>query len=153
MRLLSWLLRFNHNWLMWKLLWKSMATPYWHLPGYMDRYWLFKTRWLQARFHVIHRGDKGRDLHDHPFTFTSLILWGGYLEIKERADGTIGSTAHRAGSINTCNNRDFHRICTVIGAQPCITLVFIWGRGKKSWGFKTKNGFVPHEDYRYESAD
>lgn len=49
------------------------------LGGYMKRL-LLKTPWFTLRFHRILRSDEGRDFHDHPWEFSSLILSGGYVE-------------------------------------------------------------------------
>ena len=47
---------------------------------------LVRTKLIQTPFgnldlHVFHASDAGRELHDHPWTFISLILWGGYTEV------------------------------------------------------------------------
>ena len=46
----------------------------------MVRYRLLDTRWGGLYVHHFLRSDQDRDLHDHPWHFTSLILWGGYVE-------------------------------------------------------------------------
>ena len=46
----------------------------------MTRYKLLLTRWGNLYLHVFHRSDEDRELHDHPWGFVSLILWGGYYE-------------------------------------------------------------------------
>lgn len=50
----------------------------------------YLTRWFivgglesQGRrvyLHYFHRGDQERALHDHPWAFTSLVIWPGYYE-------------------------------------------------------------------------
>ncbi|MFP5276951.1 MAG: DNA methyltransferase [Acidobacteriota bacterium] len=46
---------------------------------YLTRYTLFSTPWIHLCIHVFHRSDAD-ELHDHPWPFASLILWGGYIE-------------------------------------------------------------------------
>ena len=63
---------------------RAMRTPYFHLPGYMDRYWLMKpSKWTlgcSVRIHHILSSDSDRVLHDHPWPFVTMILRGGYFE-------------------------------------------------------------------------
>lgn len=65
------------------LIWLSMKTPYWHLEGYMNRYWLvpFNKFTPSARIHHILRSDDARAFHDHPWSYISVILRGGYTEV------------------------------------------------------------------------
>jgi hypothetical protein len=86
---------------------RAKRTPYFHLHHgdgslYMERYWLVPfasdkegcraatwrepLTWLlqrlgvAVRLHVIHTPDLDRALHDHPWTFVSLVLRGWYRE-------------------------------------------------------------------------
>lgn len=76
---------------------RAQLTPYHHLQNsdgtpYMDRFWLLRlgtdgkddrgnpAPWIALRVHHIRSSDEGRDFHDHPWTFLSLILRGGYYE-------------------------------------------------------------------------
>jgi hypothetical protein len=87
---------------------RALGTPYFHLPGYMLRHWVFGDRspernadnerwhgrrggWLYrmlarlvaVRAHTILRSDADRALHDHPFASVSIVLKGGYWEVCE----------------------------------------------------------------------
>jgi hypothetical protein len=42
--------------------------------------WAINTPLLGIKLHHILRSDEDRDLHDHPWSFLSVILWGGYWE-------------------------------------------------------------------------
>lgn len=47
---------------------------------YLDR-WGMALDWLGGfMLHTMDGPDPGRDLHDHPWWFVSIILWGGYTE-------------------------------------------------------------------------
>jgi hypothetical protein len=88
----------------------ARATPYYDLPGYMERDWLLGYRspernqdnpvwkhsqpkssalyrWLcrhiAIRAHTILRSDNDRHLHDHPSWSLSVVLEGGYWEVCE----------------------------------------------------------------------
>jgi len=47
---------------------------------YLVRYTIISTRWFRLFVHKILRSDDDRDLHDHPWPFWTLILWGRYTE-------------------------------------------------------------------------
>jgi hypothetical protein len=47
---------------------------------YMRRWRILHTKWFGVRIHNILRSDYDRELHDHPFTFITFILRGGYFE-------------------------------------------------------------------------
>jgi hypothetical protein len=66
-----------------KLIEQAKDNPYFHLDGYMERYWLapFKENGGNVRIHHILSSDADRHLHDHPWASTSVILDGGYWEV------------------------------------------------------------------------
>src|SRR5690606_15795435 len=144
----------------------SLERPYVHLGDYMQRWWLIapplrsgepgyenrkwtnRLRWLlpfYARIHVIRRADAGRDLHNHPFWFRSIILSGCYTE--ELLDGS--AIAYQEGDVNIKGRDDYHRI-TDVWSGGAITLVVHGHRSARSWGFLTDTGHVRHTDYRGE---
>lgn len=95
------------QWLVDHLLARAMRTPYFHLDGYMKRWWLVPyvspeagpgcgpvklwrrpLAWILQRFgiavriHHILRSDHDRAFHNHPWWFVSLILRGTYVEVR-----------------------------------------------------------------------
>ena len=97
----------------------AKRTPYFHLEGYMERFWLvpytsagsagrdddgtgvlsWRTpikkllqRICAIRIHHILRSDLGRDPHDHPWPYVTVILKGGYWEQRFDNSGEIRST-------------------------------------------------------------
>jgi hypothetical protein len=88
---------------------RALVTPYWHLPQYMERFWLvpfvpksdedrkhgcyvaeFRKNpvvWclqklgVSVRVHRILRSDEGDHFHDHPASFVSIIVRGRYAEV------------------------------------------------------------------------
>lgn len=125
-KLIDWLI--NH----------AKKTPYFHLEGYMERYWLIKpSRWLpfSIRLHHILRSDDDRHLHDHPWSYCTIILRGGYTEIRERSQRWYGP-----GSVLFRGWKGFHRLVVPDG-QTTWTL-FMMGPYKHRWGFK-----VPYNEY------
>jgi hypothetical protein len=114
---------------------RSKKTPYFHLDGYMNRYWLVPyvgklagkhgcgyvswrkrpiARFIQCfgiavRVHEILRSDSDRHMHNHPWKFCSIILNGGYQEVTPEA-GRERSKKYGAGSILFRTEKSRHRL-------------------------------------------
>ena len=114
--------------------------PYLHLEGYMERFWIFQTRWLSARLHRILRSDHDRDLHDHPWDYATVILRGGYWEVTD-----AGKRWYGPGSILLRRATHLHRLILPSGA-PATTL-FVHRRKSREWGFRTDTGWVGWRAY------
>jgi len=156
---------------------RSMRTPYWHLGGYMLRYWLVPYRkddktgttglvsWtrrpiarlLQAldiavRIHVILRSDNDRHPHSHPWNYVSVVLRGGYFEHTYDEQGKpINSKWYGPGSVLYRRASSLHRLWLPDGESA--TTLFITGRWLQVWGFMTSDGLIKHSDYSAWRAD
>ncbi|MCV7175095.1 hypothetical protein [Mycolicibacterium sphagni] len=92
-------------------------------------YLLPKTKWFKVYLHQFVRSDDDRALHDHPWSFTSLVLRGGYDEITENKliRRRPGSFAFRPATV--C-----HRV--VLRPRPCPSCKGTgigWGRIPSGW--------------------
>lgn len=112
---------------------------------YMRRWRIGPRRWFGLRLHHIVRSDRDSELHDHPFSFVSIILRGGYLE--HRADGS--ATWYGPGSIIYRSAETPHRLEL---SRPTWTLV-IRGPLRRTCGFMTARGWVPWTTFVQESRD
>jgi hypothetical protein len=137
---------------------RAQETPYSHIHGkdgvlYMSRWWLFNpypkthnpedpNRFpISVRVHHIAREDDDRHLHDHPWNARTIILRGGYTEVRED-----GCTYYRgAGSTARLNFGEYHRI-TSINKGGAYTL-FISGQYQGTWGFKVDGVKIPWRKY------
>ena len=109
---------------------------------YMLR-WVLQTRWFSIRIHKILASDQERDLHDHPWNFTSVMLSGFYAEVSpEYPNGRIYS----APCIIRRRADYPHRL---ILCAPVWTLVFS-GPKIRDWGFLTEKGWIPWQRYEHE---
>lgn len=123
-----------------------------HLGDYMRR-WILRTPWGTLRIHNILKSDDGRDFHDHPFHFTSVILRGGYTEHAPgcacevtRALGAepLAPCAHySAPAVIRRRATDLHRLEL---EGPAWTFV-VSSRYLRKWGFQTAAGWVPYDEY------
>jgi hypothetical protein len=124
------------------------------LLGRSDIYFgasLYMERWMTPRFwnklprirlHHIMRSDSDREMHDHPFDFTSIILSGGYTE--HRPDGS--RRFYGPGSIVRRKAEDLHRLELDVPAWTiCIT-----GPKRRDWGFMRDGVWTRWQDFVYE---
>lgn len=122
---------------------------------YLER-WGFELgkagKWGGIFLHHMTGPDPGIDMHDHPWWFGSLVLKGGYGEV--RADVSAGhdttpslrpSRWRRWLSWGTTPLHMAHSI-TQLRSPSTWTLV-IHGFRRRDWGFYTPDGWVFHLDY------
>ncbi len=115
---------------------------------YMVRITLLLTPWFSVKLHRIYRPDGQRELHDHPWAFLSILLWGAYAEDvpHSRAD----FTPVRQQWIHWWNWKaatDAHSI-RELSRRPVWTLV-LTGPKRRTWGFYVDGGaaWVPFDEY------
>lgn len=136
---------------------RSQKTPYQHIYGkdgdmYMGRWWLFnpypypeekRKNWfpISIRIHHIQRKDDDRHLHDHPWNARTIIIKGGYTEIRE----SQGQFYRSPGSTAKLNYGEYHRI-TYVKPEGAWT-VFITGKYQGTWGFLVDGIKVQWREY------
>lgn len=106
---------------------------------YLKRWFILRTKWVQVYVHNICRSDPDSDMHDHPWSFISVILWGGYLEHTPE-----GSFQRSAPQILYRPAGSPHRLELNRGAWTFIVV----GRERREWGFVTPRGWEHHKLHR-----
>lgn len=139
-----------------RLIARAKLTPYFDLPGYMNRWWLYQeVRFLghtwSVRIHETLRSDLDRHLHDHPYDNASIVLANHYIEVtpmdRRKDPGgfqgrivnvrTVGDVIVRAGA-------DSHQL---ILNGPALSLFICLKEHKRKWGFYTEGGWVYWKRY------
>ncbi len=114
--------------------------------GPLDRWYLMPRIPGVGRvfLHRMREPDDRPEVHNHPWPCFSIVLWGGYREMRwSREDGYTRIRRYRAGSIVRLPLHTFHRIFQV---EPNTWTLFFHGRNTgRSWGFATARGFVRHD--------
>jgi hypothetical protein len=141
---------------------------------YLIRWSFFDVFGYSLKLHIILRSDDDRTLHDHPWTFLSLMLKGGYWEHTHSiVKGETIRTWIRPWTLRVCRAPYAHRLelpeeppiarptdpklqDTVIEGfyqpnikkmfAPAITLVFMFPKCRE-WGFYTQQGYVKWSDF------
>lgn len=167
---------------------RAQRTPYYHLSGYMERFWLVPynrvvrrspsanyatagmadetdgtgpVTWrrpvakllqlcgIAVRVHHILRSDAGRDPHDHPWPYVTVVLRGGYWEHRYADDTRLVSTRwHGPGSVLVRPANSWHML-EVPDGQTAWTLFMTGPKRPGTWGFLVRPGVkVDHHEYR-----
>lgn len=146
---------------------RSRRTPYFHLEGYMNRWWLFnayssdvekdsperyKRKWPSwfpsIRVHHILREDQGRHLHDHPWNARTVLLRGWYTERRINESGNTTEGTRSKGQTARILFGQYHSIDEV-SPGGVYTLFFTWKYGG-TWGFLVDGKKVPWREYTNE---
>lgn len=94
------------------------------------RYQLLKTRWFNVYLHQLWAPEWHPECHDHPWSFVTVLLRGGYLEqtgnkIRWRSPGSVlYRPATYAHNVVTCGKVSWSLIFTTAksrdwGFKPC----------------------------------
>lgn len=116
-------------------LWRWTITP----SQYITRLHIIKTPWFAVMLHWIAKPDPEPDLHDHPVTFLSLILRGGYIE--RMPDGY--HVRRWCNFIRAATH--VHAIRMVLPGTLTLCLV---GPDVREWGYHTPSGWVHWRAYK-----
>lgn len=119
---------------------------------YLDRLRIVQTPWLGVYLHHIHRPDRDRDPHDHPWSFASLVLAGSYTEMVWRdklCPSSFRTRERRRWSVARTRRLAAHIITGIEG--PLWTLV-ITGPRRGEWGFWRLGEFIPWREYTGSEA-
>lgn len=127
------------QWCVWR--WKDI---YWKGNLYLRRLHIFQCPLFAIMLHWIQDIDRQKHMHDHPVSMISFVLRGWYTETRWNVrKGT--RSYHSRNWVNWIPSRSIHKI-TNLPHEGCVTLV-ICGWRERSWGFYTKNGWIPWREY------
>jgi hypothetical protein len=107
---------------------------------YLSRLMLVRMPLFGIYVHVIRQADWAQCQHNHPWSFLTIILRGGYEE--QVGDKTF---VRRPGYVGYRPRGFEHRITRLL-QKNAVTLVFR-GPNHESWGFRTKFGHMPWRKY------
>lgn len=111
---------------------------------YITRLHVVKTPWFAICLHWLNKPDPEPYLHDHPVTFLSVILRGGYQEVRRVGTNPPQHPRHTRFNWITASSDDRHSICFIYPGT--LTLCFM-GPKTRDWGFHTPMGWVMWKDY------
>ena len=112
---------------------------------YLERLRVVSCHWFGLYVHWFHASDDDC-LHDHPWPFLTFIVRGGYWEHTPGRDDSTLRQWHPPFSIRVCPARWLHRV-EIDPARKPVTVV-LRGRQGRSWGFKTRTGWIPWPEYK-----
>jgi len=119
------------GWCIWR--WAEVESKY------ITRLHIMKTPWFAVCLHWLRKPDPEPFDHDHPVSFLSIILRGGYTE---RRNGEIKQ--HRYLNYIAASENDYH---TIIKTEQKTLTLCLMGPKTREWGFHTKPGWVYWKNY------
>ena len=133
------------GWCLWR--WTDVDSEY------ITRLHVLKTPWFAVCLHWLNKPDPEPYLHDHPVSFLSLILRGGYTERRVRGLRYDFTKVNRWYNFVRATEDDRHTITSV--RPNTLTLCFM-GPKTREWGFhvaKQPGGWIHWKEYyRYQRA-
>lgn len=140
---------------------RSKKTPYFDLPGYMERDWLFnpydkdthekKYKLLPSiRVHHILRADLARHPHDHPWDARTIIMKGAYSErrmvgVDSNNEPLYENHLRMPGDTATIRFGEYHSIDSV--SDGGVYTLFITYKYRGMWGFWVDGVKIPWRAY------
>lgn len=113
---------------------------------YLTRLRLIQTPWFGIYLHRMDGPDSRDTLHDHPWSFVSIVLRGGYWEMREYL-----SHGQQISRINVKRAEDLHYIYKLF-RYPTWTLMLV-GRRKREWGYLDRDGTWTRYDQHLHSKE
>jgi hypothetical protein len=113
---------------------ERFEVPHFDNPdvNYLERLRIVATPWFAVYLHRLGTPDSRPTLHDHPWSFVSIILRGGYVEHRLNLHARTVERKHRR-HINIMRRDDAHSIES-LDRTPTWTLLFV-GRRRREWGY------------------
>lgn len=109
--------------------------------NYLRRWWLVpRNNAANVYLHHVVKSDDDRALHDHPWTNTSYVLDGMYVEHTPK-----GSFERRAGDVVTRPATALHWLEIPDGGYAVS--LFVTGPKVREWGFRCGHGWVHWRDF------
>lgn len=130
---------------------RAQKTPYFNLPGYMNRWWLVMPSSrlpFAVRVHHILRRDHDRDPHNHPWAFRTIILDGWYDEALLQPDGSEDVRRVHAGMTQARDTKQYHRIEKI--SEGGVWTLFFMEKKSGEWGFLQNGKHIHWREYLNE---
>lgn len=128
---------------------------------YLDRWCIAHDRVGRILLHRMEAPDPGLDLHDHPWWFVTVVLWGGYTEqranVRDAAELALIADEYPATCDRGASERRRPFRPRVMRLDECHTItdlhrrtswtLVIGGPRRRQWGFYLRDGYMPEAVY------
>lgn len=113
---------------------ERFEVPHFDRPdvNYLERLRIISTPLMSIYLHRIGTPDSRPTLHDHPWSFVSIILRGGYTEVRLDKH-TRAETRRRIRFVNVMRRDDAHYI-ERLHRTPTWSLLIVGSR-RRTWGY------------------
>lgn len=118
---------------------------------YLTRWRIVQTPWFALYLHRFTAPDPRPTLHDHPWSFVSVILRGGYVERRLNPLTLTVDEHRRVRRVNVVRPLDAHAIVS-LDRTPTWSLLFV-GKRRRKWGYMEPAGdgwtWTPFDRHRH----
>jgi hypothetical protein len=114
--------------------------------------WILQKLGIAVRLHCIHTPDLDRAMHDHPWTFISVVLRGWYIEARPlRPESFLPTSSdpeeemeqsHPRAAGGYALRRFYHRHKITAVSPGGVWTLFVTFRKRQPWGFYTPGGKI-----------
>lgn len=121
------------------------------------RWRIFSCKLFNIFIHEISKADLDLHLHNHPWNFASIILWGSYIE-ELKCNNKTALRTHKPFSFAYRTKNQFHKIKEIlplfkilkisIKSDKIYTLFFTGKRRNDDWGYSVNGIFIDNIEYR-----
>ena len=111
------------------------------------RWSIFSCKYFNIYLHAIHKHDEDLHLHNHPWNFLVICLYGFYVEELETGLKYVGPA-----SIRCRNHKKFHMIKKLL-SKVVYTLVITGKKQPVEWGYSFNGQTIDHITYRKMKRD
>lgn len=109
---------------------------------HFKRFAIIECKYFNIYVHTILQADKDLHLHDHPWSYTSIVLKG---ELVEQTRGNKFTNLKLFDVIER-DAEESHKIFEL--KTPSVTTLFFTGPRKRDWGYWVKGKWINNATYR-----
>lgn len=116
---------------------------------YIRRLHIIKTPYFAVCLHFLLKPDPEPYMHDHPVSFLSIILHGGYTEKRKHGFNNARYQTHTWYNWIKADPMDMHTITEV--KPGTVTLCFM-GPKIREWGFRVQNDSIDQHGAKHPAG-
>jgi hypothetical protein len=112
---------------------------------HFKRWQLLKTPWFSIYIHGIYKADEDAHLHDHPWDYYSMSIYGRFIE---KNKGAIKCNYLYVSTFKLISRKaeQFHTIHKLL--TKSVYTFFIAKNRRRDWGYDVNGEWIDHKTYR-----
>lgn len=116
---------------------------------HFKRFAIIECKWFNIYIHSIYKADEDEHLHDHPWNYISIVLYGKFMEAIKNS-----TSAKQKYEMNWLSPKDIsaqkaertHKIYMLLSEK--IVTLFFTGPRFREWGYDVDGKWIDNVTYR-----